>query len=230
MTLPSGSRPITLAGARAVLLPDRAVWLPDDDAVLVADVHWGKAATFRALQVPVPPGTTRDDLQRLDAVLSVTNASRLVVLGDLVHARAGLSGRTLEALVAWRARHAHRSITLVLGNHDARAGRLPAALDVTTVDEGWPFGPFVLAHHPRDDDRGYVLHGHVHPAVRLAGRGRDRIVLPCFAFGPRRGVLPAFGGFTGVGVLEDEGFDAIHPIADGEVLALPPRAPAAPDW
>jgi len=45
----------------------------------------------------------------------------------------------------------------------------------------------------------YSLTGHVHPARVLQGRGRgaDRVRLPCFVFSDKRGILPAFGVFTG---------------------------------
>ena len=52
------------------LLPERAAWLPDAGLLLVADVHFGKAASFRRLGVPVPRGTTGANLARLDALLS----------------------------------------------------------------------------------------------------------------------------------------------------------------
>jgi metallophosphoesterase superfamily enzyme len=47
----------------------------------------------------------------------------------------------------------------------------------------------------------YVLAGHLHPGVVLGGRAHDRLRLPCFHFGPRSGVLPAFGEFTGMHVV-----------------------------
>ncbi len=73
-----------------VLLPQRAVFDPAERTLFVADVHFGKAAAFRALGAPVPKGTTADNLARLTALMEATGAARLVVLGDLLHARAGL--------------------------------------------------------------------------------------------------------------------------------------------
>ena len=58
--------------------------------------------------------------------------------------------------------------------------------------------PFVLAHHPEPSASGYVLAGHLHPGVRLAGPGDLRATLPCFWFADRVGVLPVCGEFTGL--------------------------------
>ncbi len=211
---------IDLAGEPAELWPDRALFLPVHGALLVADVHWGKAAAFRAERVPVPRGTTTDDLDRLDLLLAATGATRLVVLGDLLHARASLAPETRLAIEAWRARHPRLAITLVRGNHDAHAGDPPETLDIVCVDAPFALGPFRLYHHPTDDPDGYALAGHIHPAICLRGHGRQRLVLPCFAFGAQSGVLPAFGSFTGSSVLDPAPDARCFVIADGAVMPV----------
>ena len=72
------------------LLPERAaVWI-DGGALVVADVHLGKADSFRAAGVPVPAGVTETTLARLDAALRraavLAPVERVIVLGDLLHA------------------------------------------------------------------------------------------------------------------------------------------------
>lgn len=47
-TLPAGALAVEVAGETVVLLPERALWIPAHHVVVVADLHWGKAATFRA--------------------------------------------------------------------------------------------------------------------------------------------------------------------------------------
>ena len=227
--LHSVTHAITLAGTPVHLLADRALWLPETRALIVADVHWGKAAAFRAHGVPIPHGTTQSGLDRLGALLTRTGAAHLYILGDLLHARAGLVPRTLDALHAWRAQWQSLPITLVRGNHDVRAGDPPASLHITCVDPPFTLGAFALHHHPARDDGGYVLAGHVHPVVQMRGRGRQRVTLPCFAFGTHGGLLPAFGEFTGGGVIDREDYTRTYVIADDEVLPLDgsgdPQAP-----
>ncbi|NUR18637.1 MAG: DEAD/DEAH box helicase, partial [Gemmatimonadaceae bacterium] len=57
---------ISVRGEELVLLPERAAYWPARTTLLVADAHFGKAATFRAAAIPVPAGTTDATLGRLD--------------------------------------------------------------------------------------------------------------------------------------------------------------------
>jgi DNA ligase-associated metallophosphoesterase len=215
------SHTITLAGVTVVLRADRSLYLPDMQALIVADVHWGKAAAFRALGVPVPHGTTRAGLAALDAALTNSGATQLIVLGDLWHARAGMVPGTVQTIESWRATRPALPITLIRGNHDYHAGDPPASLGIACVDAPMQLGPFALCHHPGDCDDGYVLAGHVHPVAKLFGRGRQKLTLPCFAFGARGGLLPAFGEFTGGAVIDRYDYSHVYVIADESVLPLP---------
>ncbi|MBL8341877.1 MAG: ligase-associated DNA damage response endonuclease PdeM [Rubrivivax sp.] len=220
---------LRLGGQRARLLADRALWLPDLGALLVADVHIGKAAAFRRLGTPVPEATTAGTLQRLSALLHTTAAHRLVVLGDLLHSAQAAEGAPAAAFAAWRAHHGTVTLTLVAGNHDQRAGPPPAAWALQVVDEPFTLVPgLALVHHPREVPGHYVLAGHVHPAVVLASRGPGALRLPCFHLGPHCGVLPAFGEFTGSHVVRLQPGERAFVVADGEVREWAPHRAAAP--
>ena len=188
-------------GARLQLWPQKAAFDPDLRLLLVADVHLGKAVSFRQLGVPVPEATTAEALARLDALIDATAAIGIVFLGDLLHSARAHAAGTMAAVAGWRARRAALALTLVRGNHDAHAGDPPATLGVQVVDGPLRLGSWALLHQPGEVPGAYALAGHVHPGVVLGGRGRDRLRLPCFHFGPKGGVLPAFGPFTGLHVL-----------------------------
>src|SRR4029450_11523383 len=94
----------TLCGERVRLHPERALHWPGGDALFVADVHLGKAASFRAGGVPLPRGSTQADLARLSSLLERTGARRLVVLGDFLRARAGRVAPLDASVQRWRAR------------------------------------------------------------------------------------------------------------------------------
>ena len=212
---------LELGGEPVRLLPERALFWPGACALIVADVHWGKAAAFRSAGIPIPGGATRRDLDRLDSAIGRTGARRLIVLGDLFHARAGrIATRTLANLRSWREARASLEIQLVRGNHDRHAGDPPADLRVNSLDAPAFLPPFVLRHEPRPTDGGYTLAGHVHPGVVLSGRGLFTERLACFVIGERMAVLPAFGSFTGMGMIRPEEGDRIFAVADDEVVEV----------
>lgn len=187
----------SLAGETVWLLPECALWWPAGSTLFVADLHLGKAATFRARGLPVPSGTTQDNLVRLGQLLQRHGAKRLVLLGDFLHAAEAQSEALQAALAPWRAAHPELELVLVRGNHDHHAGDPPAVLCARVVNEPFLLGPFAACHHPQRHATHSVLAGHVHPAVRLRGLGRDALRLPCFCIEDGLALLPAFGAFTG---------------------------------
>ena len=219
----TGALPITLAGEAVVLLPERALWWPRERALFVADVHLGKAASFRALGQPVPAGTTRDNLDRLSGLVNALGARSLVVLGDFLHAATAQQAQVIDPVLAWRERHAALRCLLVRGNHDSHAGDPPAALRFDIVDEPFRVGPFAACHHPQQVAGAMVLAGHLHPAVQLRGRGLDRLRLACFCEGENWLILPAFGAFTGSTLELPAQTLRCYAVGGGLVMALPPK-------
>ena len=134
------------------------------------------------------------------------------------------SGRTpamLQALQAWRTRHAALQLTLVRGNHDSHAGDPPAELGIAVVDEPWLIGPFAGCHHPQVHATHLVLAGHSHPVVHLYGSGRDSLRLPCFVKDGRQATLPAFGAFTGGHPVQTQPGQCLYAVGGGRVWAIP---------
>ena len=209
---------VDIVGERISLLAERAAYLEQTRTLLIADPHFGKAAAFRAAGVPVPRGTTTGSLTRLDAALSRTGAARIVFLGDFLHAREGREPETTRVVGEWRRRNASIDMLLVRGNHDRRAGDPAPEIDIRCVDPPLAEPPFVFTHRPSVSDDGYVICGHVHPAARLTGPGRETVRLPCFWARPRTMVLPAFGEFTGAAEIEVQPGDRVWVIADGAVV------------
>lgn len=209
------------AGERVHLLAAPALWWPAQRTLFVADLHLGKAATYRALGQPVPGGSTARNLARLDALIQAQAPTHLVFLGDFLHARQARTPTLLQALADWRARHADLAMTLVRGNHDDRAGDPPADLRIEVVDEPHPLGPFAACHHPQTHATHFVLAGHEHPVFRLQGAGRDSLRLPCFVQDRAQAVLPAFGEFTGGWLAPSGPGRRFHVVGDGAVWSLP---------
>ena len=199
---------LTLAGEQVLLMGERALYWPGTSTLVVADLHWGKASTFRAPGIPIPIGTTSDDLARLDSALQRTGARRMVVLGDLFHAQANrIATQTLAELRRWRSLAGTFEILLVRGNHDRHGGDPPKDLQINYVNAPAFVPPFIFRHEPVDADGAYGLAGHLHPGLTLVGR--------------RGMILPAFGSFTGFGAVHPGPGDRTFVVAADEVLEVP---------
>jgi DNA ligase-associated metallophosphoesterase len=207
---------IELAGERLILAAQKALYWPARRMLVIADIHFGKAAAFRSLGVPVPRGTTTENLDALDALVAEYSAEHILFLGDFLHSRAAHARATQAALRDWRNRNPALRLTLVRGNHDRHAGDPGAELGIEMVDEPHNLGPFSFCHHPDLAAPGYVLAGHVHPVYVLATRF-DALRLPCFVVGARRMILPSFGAFTGGLVITAEPGDGIY-VSSGEAI------------
>jgi DNA ligase-associated metallophosphoesterase len=188
--------------ADILLLPGRAAFLPASATLLVADLHLGKAATFRHAGIPVPEGSAQADLTRLERLVSESAARRLIVLGDLFHARSGCTQAVFDEFAATRARFAATEVLLVPGNHDRAIGRIPSSLGIDSCLRTHDEPPFHFVHEPSTDlpEPGrscFTIAGHLHPTVSITSPGGDRISDRCFVADTDALVLPAFGSFTG---------------------------------
>lgn len=212
---------LRVAGETLLPLADRALLWPRQRCLIVADVHLGKAAAFRRAGVPVPSGATRTDLDRLDRLLRAHDVQRLVILGDLFHTALTAREPAIAAIEAFRQAHPQLEIRAIVGNHDRQIERLPAAWRIDWIAGQQHQPPFVFAHEPASDARGFVLAGHLHPVVRLRSR-RDSARLPVFWFrhAERIGVLPSFGSFTGGWPVVPAGTDTVIAVTPDGVVRL----------
>ncbi len=223
--LPAGSSTIEIAGEKLTILPQRAVLWERERTLLIADPHFGKAQTFRSAGIAAPERSHEADLAILSGLITSCSVDRLIVLGDLLHARSGVRQSVVHALRAWRERHSQLDVVLVRGNHDRSAGDPPDQLRFCCVNPGERAGPFELRHEPGEVvDDAYALAGHIHPGIQLGGhRGLGRktaVRFPAFVFGTHEAILPAFGGMTGLAIVRPQPGDRIAIIADGEVIEL----------
>jgi DNA ligase-associated metallophosphoesterase len=215
MAIP-GALAVEVNGEQLVLLPQKAAFWPRERMLIIADIHFGKAAAFRSWGIPVPKGTTSENLLALDELVVLTGAGHVLFLGDFLHARAAHAAGTQAAMLAWRQRRCELILTLVRGNHDKHAGDPAEQLGIDLVDEPYTVGPLSFCHHPDIAAPGYVLAGHVHPVYVLATRF-DALRLPCFVAGSTRMILPSFGSFTGGHALRPEPDERIW-VSSGEAI------------
>jgi uncharacterized protein len=215
---------IEVRGEELELYPERAIYWPRMTALIITDTHFGKTATFRNSGIPVPENTTVADLERLTGLLSRTNASRLIILGDLIHAKAGRQNDVMNAVQEWRQNYSDIEIDLIRGNHDRAAGAPPEEWKIKMHSHDLVMEPFRFVHEPTSAEHTlYVVSGHIHPSVSLSDGLHRNVRLPCFSFGEHQAILPAFGSFTGTYELAPVASDRIYVIAQDEVILVPYR-------
>ncbi len=211
---------VEIAGETLLLLPERAAFWPRQRTLILADTHWGKAAAFRAAGFPVPEATTGDGLLRLGRLVERLDPETILYLGDYLHAVEGRTEATFNALREWGDANSEVEQLLVRGNHDRGAGDPPAELNVRCVEAPFDIPPFSLRHFPAGDAAAHVLAGHLHPAARMRGQGRQRERLPCFWLQEKCTVLPAFGAFTGSADVSPSPGDRVFVIAGDSVMEV----------
>ncbi len=201
-----------MKGGHWRLSAGKAVYWEEERALIVADLHVGKAAHFRKAGIAVPGNIVQEDLYRLQQLITKYNPQRLIVVGDMFHSSAN---NEVQYFRIWRNQFPHIRFELVTGNHDIMDPSVYASLDVQLMDT-LTLGGIYFVHDPKDKpaDNGelYAMSGHIHPGVWMVGNGRQRLRLPCFYFGAEGAILPAFSAFTGTYCVE--------PGEDSEVFVI----------
>ncbi|MCH8487177.1 MAG: ligase-associated DNA damage response endonuclease PdeM [Candidatus Cyclonatronum sp.] len=206
------------------LLPEKAVFRPDNRTLYLADTHFGKAGTFRRGGIPLPGGHNRADYARLNGLIGAHQPQRIVFLGDLFHS---FLNEEWQEFTEWRSGHPQIGMLLIEGNHDVLLPDDYRQAGLHLQPEGFEDDGLLLNHHPLPEDAAPAdlrpsLCGHVHPGVRLSGPGRQHERLPCFRHSTRHKqlMLPAFGSFTGLGIISPKPDDEIYVIAGDAVVRV----------
>jgi DNA ligase-associated metallophosphoesterase len=201
------------------LLPQRAIHWKHHSIVLLADLHLGKINHFRKSGIPVPTKANDHNLEILIDLLQQTKPSRVICVGDLFHSHYNPEWETFGEVVK---HFRHISFELVIGNHDIMS-ELQYQRKGIRVHDRLEVDDFIFTHHPLEDvpENAYNIAGHIHPAVHLVGKGKQAMTLPCFYFGERQGILPAFGMFTGLAAIRPKLNDRIFVIANDQILRMP---------
>ncbi len=191
--------PFSFAGETFVASGDGALFWPERQALLLADLHLEKASWFARVGQLLPPYDSQATLTAVAAELARTGARRLYCLGDSFHDRFGCDRLPEQSRALLTEMTAAVDWTWIVGNHD------PGFADHCggTIVEEVELGGIVLRHEAERDERRPEISGHFHPKVRLSVKGR-RVSRRCFVASATKIIMPAFGALTG-------GLDANHP-------------------
>jgi uncharacterized protein len=210
------SRFLLTLGDQDLILNDR--YLKIRDTVILADLHLGKTMHFRKAGMPIPPEARDADQRNLMALMEKETPSTVIVLGDLFHS---VSNSECDELAMITSQFPSVNFELVLGNHDILDPSIYRSIDFQT-SQSKQIGQLILTHEPQlEVMAGQInLHGHIHPGIRLIGRGRQSMLFPCFYLSGQHFCLPAFGALTGLMKTKPAKGDRVFAILDGEVAQV----------
>ncbi|OAQ38450.1 hypothetical protein A5893_13565 [Pedobacter psychrophilus] len=204
-------------GEELWLLPAKAIWFPKYQILLVSDTHMGKGAHFRKSGIAIPTAIAQEELACLTDLIDAYQPKELIFLGDLFHSDIN---NDLAWFKLWREFHHKVRMILVKGNHDILPSHFYKQIELEVVDE-MSIGEFDLYHDlPKTQNEKYVLSGHIHPGVRIQGKARQGINLPCFYFGKYNAILPAFGKFTGKAIIKLKEGEVSFAIAGKKIVPI----------
>lgn len=210
---------ITFKGQQLTLHPRKAIYWQEQDCLLLADLHLGKAAHFRKSGLAVPAEVAQTNLDNLAELLADFQPKRVIFLGDLFHS---LHNNIWKVFSTFIQQYKPIKFELVRGNHDILPEAAYKSADLTVYQNPLELSPFLLSHYPQEEipDGLYNLYGHLHPGVLLNGLGSEQHKFPCFHFGKKNGVLPAFGAFTGLAIIRPKRGDRVFVITENKILEV----------
>lgn len=209
---------IVFGGETLVLRPDKTLFWPSEKTLFASDLHFGKLAHFRKNGSGIPDSGSKGLIQMIDFALKETGAERLVILGDFFHS---LENKALiEIAEHW---NFHLESWLIPGNHDIINPKIYEYLGFKVHSDPHVMKSLILTHIPPDGPSPgkFYLSGHLHPAIRIAGKARQSMRVPCFFQNEQQLILPAMGVFTGTYTIQlENNTDRAYAIAGNSIFEL----------
>ncbi|SKA34891.1 ligase-associated DNA damage response endonuclease PdeM [Consotaella salsifontis] len=202
---------LELNGVEVACDPAGILVVPSERTLVVSDLHLEKGAAFARRGMFLPPYDTAMTLATLSQAIERHTPDRVICLGDSFHDRRGADLMPAPLREHLSLMMTGREWIWISGNHDPERPSLGGEWT-----ECFTMGALSFRHEPRPDAPAGEIAGHLHPAARVASRGRS-VRGPCFATDRRRMIMPAFGVTTG-------GLNVLHRAFDGLFTGERPMA------
>ncbi len=204
------------------LSPARCIFWEEENVLIVSDLHFGKSGHFRKSGIGIPQNIFKEDLQRLFAQIQFFKPKILLITGDMFHSTAN---KELDFFVKWRNDILHVEFYLVRGNHDILPKKFYKEANIKVFENKLSIGNFCFTHDITstcydEDENLFTFSGHIHPGIKMNGLGNQSLMLPCFYFGKKHAVLPAFSVFTGLAKIRPAKMDIVFVLVEGEVMKI----------
>lgn len=177
-----------------ILNNQRSLYWEKEQALVIADLHLGKAAHFRKNGIAIPTQVSDTDLNRLAELLSHYQPKKLITVGDFVHAQSSLETASFHQL---RNRFPEIEFFLIKGNHDQLSDECFKSLGIDIVCNSMQIENLFFLHEAKNTDKPTIA-GHIHPGVFIQLPTKKNVKLPCFVVEDKILILPAFSQFTGM--------------------------------
>jgi uncharacterized protein len=212
------------------LTTDRTLFWEEEKALIVSDLHFGKTGHFRKSGIAVPAAVYKEDLQRLVVQIQYFQPNDLIIVGDMFHSYAN---RELELFLKWRSDLSDIRFRLIRGNHDVLEESWYEKAGIDLSPQTLTVHQFHFIHDitgqlekksgfdvKTGEAPSYFFSGHIHPGIRIQGAGKQSLCFPCFYFGGKYAVLPAFSRFTGIAMIYPEPEEQVFAIVNRELIRL----------
>ena len=193
--------------------PSGALFWQAKNTLLIADVHLGKVTHFRKNGFAIPNEALHKNFEKLLEVADYFQASTILFLGDLFHS---IKNSEWDLFEIW-SKECGCELVLIAGNHDIIDAHNYESIGIQVVDF-LKIDEFLLTHHPTEVEGLFNFSGHIHPGIVLRGLGRGHLKLPCFFRRKQQMILPAFGAFTGLGIMKPQEGDLIYAVTKDEIV------------
>jgi len=199
----------------------RAVFWEQQEALILADLHFGKTGHFRKAGIGVPQTLFKEDLQRLIALIQFFKAKKLIVVGDMFHSKSNSEHDLFEK---WRKDLSSLEVHLVKGNHDILKTDWYEQAGIQVHTQRLTIGDFSFLHDAADNEcalqNKFTFYGHLHPGITIRNTARQALHFPCFHFDEECCTLPAFSKFTGVTNIKRKTKDKVFAIVEDQVMPM----------
>lgn len=207
-----------LQGQKLHLNAGKVVFWEEEQMLIVSDIHFGKISHFRKSGIGIPSSAIALNFNNLRNVISFYSPRKILFLGDLFHSTYNEEWPLLQDFIA---QFPQIQFLLLLGNHDILTQRNYQEANLILLENKWIKAPFVFTHEPIDQTTGfYQIAGHIHPGIKMSGKGLGSVTIPCFFFSEKLAILPAFGYFTGLYKVKPRKTDTIFGVLNHQILKL----------
>lgn len=210
---------VPFKGFSLELLAKKVLWIKELEILLIADLHFGKAAHFRKSGIPIPEPVHDADFKTLKTLHQEIQPRHTYFLGDLFHS---VWNEQWEVLNSFLETFPQTQFHLVKGNHDILHPSVYRQSVLKIHQEPLVIESFALSHEPFEKalDGKLNICGHLHPGVLLRGKARQSVRIPCFYRTGSTLILPSFGNFTGLALVEPKDGDQIWGISGEKVIRI----------